>query len=142
MSQVLVAERGVLEEAERVLEDRGADQELLARIRALLRQAEPEVLEAGAIRIDLGTRRVTVGETPIALAGKEFALLCKLASAPTRVFPKDQLLREVWGFVSSARTRTVDSHASRLRRKLAAAAGGGEWVVNVWGVGYNLLDEL
>ena len=67
-------------------------------------------------------------------------LLCKLASDPTRVFTKEQLLREVWGFRSSARTRTVDSHASRLRRKLGAA-GIGECVINTWGVGYKLLDE-
>ena len=56
----------------------------------------------------------------------------------TRVFTKEQLLREVWGFRSLGRTRTLDSHASRLRRKLAAA-GAGSVVVNVWGVGYRLL---
>jgi DNA-binding response OmpR family regulator len=54
------------------------------------------------------------------------------------VFTKEQLRREVWGFRSLGRTRTLDSHASRLRRKLAAA-GAGSVVVNVWGVGYRLL---
>ncbi|MEX2211449.1 MAG: response regulator transcription factor [Gaiellaceae bacterium] len=133
--------------------DRGCDdwlarpfdyQELLARIRAVLRRAAPdpgERLAAGAIAVDRATRRVTVQGEAVVLAGKEYELLCKLASAPTRVFPKEQLLREVWGFLSSARTRTVDSHASRLRRKLAAA-GGGECVINIWGVGYKLLEEL
>ncbi|MEX0674946.1 MAG: winged helix-turn-helix domain-containing protein, partial [Gaiellaceae bacterium] len=62
-------------------------------------------------------------------------------SDPTRVFPREQLLRDVWGFRSSARTRTVDSHASRLRRKLAAA-GAAHCVINIWGVGYKLLEEL
>jgi DNA-binding response OmpR family regulator len=54
------------------------------------------------------------------------------------VFTKEELLREVWGFRSQGRTRTLDSHASRLRRKLSAA--GGDFVRNVWGVGYSLLD--
>ena len=132
--------------------DRGCDdwlarpfdyQELLARIRAVLRRVRPEPAErmhAGLITIDRATRRVTVDERPVVLAGREFELLCKLASDPVRVFTKEQLLREVWGFRSSARTRTVDSHASRLRRKLGAA-GGGECVINIWGVGYRLLDE-
>ena len=62
-----------------------------------------------------------------------------LASEPARVFTKEQLLREVWGFRSLGRTRTLDSHASRLRRKLAAVSGR-PWVVNQWGVGYRLLE--
>ena len=76
---------------------------------------------------------------PVALAGKEFELLVKLASDPHRVFTKEQLLREVWGFRSLGRTRTLDSHASRLRRKLARD-GAGPFVLNLWGVGYRLLD--
>jgi DNA-binding response OmpR family regulator len=134
----------------RALED-GADdvlarpflyEELLARIRAVLRRAshEPhERLTAGDLRLDRATRRVTVRGEPVALAGKEFELLLKLASDPYRVFTKEQLLREVWGFRSLGRTRTLDSHASRLRRKLAFD-GAGPFVVNVWGVGYKLLD--
>jgi DNA-binding response OmpR family regulator len=65
--------------------------------------------------------------------------LLRLAVDPERVFTKEQLLREVWGFRSTGRTRTLDSHASRLRRKLAAAGGCG-YVVNVWGVGYRLME--
>ena len=61
-----------------------------------------------------------------------------LAAEPQRVFTKDELLRDVWGFRSMGRTRTLDSHACRLRHKLGAA--GGRYVVNVWGVGYRLLD--
>jgi DNA-binding response OmpR family regulator len=55
------------------------------------------------------------------------------------VFTKEQLLREVWGYRSLGRTRTLDSHASRLRRKLRLA-GAGPCVVNVWGVGYRLRE--
>jgi DNA-binding response OmpR family regulator len=116
--------------------------ELLARIRAVLRRSAVgghELLAAGPIRADLATRRVTVDGRGVALAGKEYELLLKLMTDPERVFTKEQLLREVWGFRSLGRTRTLDSHASRLRRKLCAA-GGGMFVVNVWGVGYRLLD--
>ena len=115
--------------------------ELLARIRAVLRRTTPspaERLQAGEIEVDTVTRRVTVFGAAVRLAGKEYELLVKLAGDPTRVFTKEQLLREVWGFRSLGRTRTLDSHASRLRRKLAAA-GGGEYVINEWGVGYRLL---
>jgi DNA-binding response OmpR family regulator len=118
-----------------------AYEELLARIRAVLRRTTPaahEVRRAGPITADLATRAVTVGDVGVALAGKEYELLLKLMTDATRVFTKEQLLREVWGFRSLGRTRTLDSHASRLRRKLAAA-GAGTTVVNVWGVGYRLL---
>jgi DNA-binding response OmpR family regulator len=116
-------------------------EELLARIRAVLRRTTPaphEVRRAGAISVDLATRTVAVGETPVSLAGKEYELLLQLMTDATRVFTKEQLLRDVWGFRSLGRTRTLDSHASRLRRKLTAA-GAGAVVVNVWGVGYRLL---
>ena len=53
---------------------------------------------------------------------------------------KDELLRDVWGYRAASRTRTLDSHVSRLRRKLRVAGSGAELVVNVWGVGYRLLD--
>jgi DNA-binding response OmpR family regulator len=118
-----------------------AYEELLARIRAVLRRTTPaghEIRHAGPISADLATRSVTVDDVAVALAGKEYELLLKLMTDPTRVFTKEQLLREVWGFRSLGRTRTLDSHASRLRRKLAAA-GAGSTVVNVWGVGYRLL---
>jgi len=76
---------------------------------------------------------------PVALSQKEYALLVRLAGEPRRVFTKDELLREVWGYVAPARTRTLDSHASRLRRKLRDADPATPYVENVWGVGYRLL---
>ena len=75
---------------------------------------------------------------PVVLSKKEFALLRALASDPTRVYTREELLRGVWGFQSIGRTRTLDSHASRLRKKLSA--GGEAFIVNVWGVGYRLID--
>ena len=131
--------------------ERGADDflarpflydELLARMRAVLRRSargSPDLVRVGEIEIDRPTRRVTVAGERVVLPGKEYELLLKLASDPTRVFTKEELLREVWGFRSIGKTRTLDSHASRLRRKLARG-GGGPFVVNVWGVGYRLLE--
>jgi DNA-binding response OmpR family regulator len=116
--------------------------ELVARIRAVLRRVarpEAELVDIGSIRIDRPARTVSVGGVRVAVAGKEYELLLKLAADPRRVFTKEQLLREVWGFRALGRTRTLDSHASRLRRKLQSAADG-PFVVNVWGVGYKLLD--
>jgi DNA-binding response OmpR family regulator len=131
--------------------DRGADdvigrpfayEELLARIRALLRRSvagTAEVLSAGDLVVDRRTRRVTVRDASVVLSAKEFDLLARLASDPNRVFTKEELLREVWGFRALGRTRTLESHASRLRRKLAVTDGD-RFVVNVWGVGYRLLE--
>jgi DNA-binding response OmpR family regulator len=116
--------------------------ELVARMNAVLRRAkpaEPERLRAGPISVELATRRVDLAGPRIDLPAKEYELLVKLASEPYRVFTKEELLREVWGFRSMGRTRTLDSHASRLRRKLQAVDPG-PFVVNVWRVGYRLLD--
>jgi DNA-binding response OmpR family regulator len=74
----------------------------------------------------------------LSLSKKEFALLRALAGDPTRVFTREELLRGVWGYRSMGMTRTLDSHASRLRKKLGRA--GDKFIVNVWGVGYRLLD--
>jgi len=132
--------------------ERGADDflsrpflydELLARIRAVLRRTAPivpDLVHVGVLEIDRLTRRVAVAGNRIDLPAKEYELLLKLASEPSRVFTKEELLRDVWGFRSIGKTRTLDSHASRLRRKLARA-GGGPFVVNVWGVGYRLLED-
>ncbi len=116
--------------------------ELLARMRAILRRAAPPLddrIELGELVIDRPARRVTVAREPVVLSGKEYELLLTLASDPERVFRKEELLKDVWGFRSYARTRTLDSHACRLRRKLSR--GDREYVVNHWGVGYRLLGH-
>jgi DNA-binding response OmpR family regulator len=118
---------------------------LLARIEALLRRCQASRrrgrIRIGRLEVDTAARDARVGETRLALSRMEYQLLARLASEPTRVFSKAQLLREVWGYHSSARTRTLDSHACRLRQKLTAA-GAREHVVNVWGFGYRLLDPV
>jgi DNA-binding response OmpR family regulator len=117
--------------------------ELLARVRALLRrhvEQAPAVLRYGALQIDTAARKVTFGSTPVGLRRKEYALLAHLARDPGRVFTKDELLRDAWHFHSQGTTRTVDSHSSRLRRKLALAGAEG-WVIAVWGVGLRLAPD-
>ena len=115
--------------------------ELVARIRAVLRRVAPPApvrIEVGELAIDPPARVVTVRGEPVHLAGKEFELLTALAAEPHRVFTKDELLRDVWGYRSFTRTRTLDSHVSRLRSKLERESGD-RYVVNVWGVGYKLV---
>ncbi len=115
--------------------------ELLARIAAVLRRRAGRrdgPIRVGELVIDPATREVRIGEREVELANKEFALLRTLASEPRRVFTKEELLRDVWGFKSMGRTRTLDSHASRLRRKLDPE--GVRYVFNCWGVGYRLVE--
>ena len=115
--------------------------ELRARIGAVLRRGiggREGPCRVGEIVVDPARRKVWVGEREVALSNKEFALLRVLASDPRGSSPSAELLEEVWGYRSPARTRTLDSHASRLRRKLDPEHG--RYVVNCWGVGYRLVD--
>jgi DNA-binding response OmpR family regulator len=115
--------------------------ELAARVAAVLRRRAGRrhgPIRIGDLTVDAIRRRVTVDDREVVLANKEFALLRALAAEPHRVFTKEELLRDVWGFRSMGRTRTLDSHASRLRRKLDP--DGARYVFNCWGVGYRLLD--
>ena len=116
-------------------------QEVVARIRAVLRRGARHregPVRVGEIVVDTARREVRVGGREVRLANKEFALLRTLAGDPTRVFTKEELLRDVWGYRSLGRTRTLDSHASRLRRKLDPEHG--RFVANCWGIGYRLID--
>lgn len=144
---IIVSGRGSERDRVRGLEQ-GADDyvlkpfsygELLARIGAVLRRragAEP-VTRIDGIEIDHRQRTVRVDGRPVRLSSKEYALLCALADEPTRVFSKEELLRDVWGYRSIGHTRTLEAHASRLRRKLDPDHG--RFVINCWAVGYRLL---
>jgi DNA-binding response OmpR family regulator len=115
--------------------------ELEARVAAVLRRRSERregPRRVGDLHIDTSRREVRVAGRLVKLASKEYALLLALAAEPVRVFTKNELLRDVWGFQSEGRTRTLDSHASRLRRKLDP--DGGRYVINVWGVGYRLVE--
>jgi DNA-binding response OmpR family regulator len=116
--------------------------ELHARLEALLRRTRSRAaggrIRVGPLEIDSLAREAWLAGERLKLSKKEFALLRALAGEPTRVFTREELLRNVWGFQSPGVTRTLDSHAARLRRKLSGT--GAAFVVNVWGVGYRLLD--
>ncbi len=115
--------------------------ELAARVRSVLERRDPRRegnVRVGPLLIDPARRAVWVDGRPVRLSNKEFALLRQLASEPTRVFTKQELLQDVWGYRSLGRTRTLDSHASRLRRKLDPEKT--RFVVNTWGIGYRLVE--
>jgi DNA-binding response OmpR family regulator len=118
--------------------------ELLARMRAVLRRTQVRrglgPRRVGDLTVDPLTRTVRLGGRPIELSAKEFALLQALAEQPTRVFLKQELLRDVWGFRSAGNTRTLDAHACRLRKKLTPSMR--PFVINVRGVGYKLTEPV
>lgn len=131
--------------------DRGCDDymvkpysyhELSARVRALLRRTQRRPATGrqriGSLELDPLSRQVWVKGQPVSLSKKEFALLRALAGEPTKVFTREELLRGVWGFIAMGQTRTLDSHAFRLRQKLNRTED--KFVINVWGVGYRLVD--
>ena len=118
--------------------------ELRGRIDALLRRTRTRArlgrVRIGALEVDPVAREVWLEGERVHLSKKEYGLLRTLASDPSRVFTRAELLQGVWGFKSLVPTRTLDSHASRLRKKLSR--GDSKYVVNVWGVGYRLIDSV
>ena len=120
--------------------------ELLARVSAQLRRAslssssekseDLDVIETGDMRIDLPARRVMIGNSEIELRPREFDLLSFLAARPGRVYSRDQLLQEVWGFDYSGDTRTVDVHVRWLRLKIEEDPSAPVRLQTVRGVGY------
>jgi DNA-binding response OmpR family regulator len=116
--------------------------ELRCRLESLLQRSQPvrargrrrHILD---VEIDLASRSVISDQREIELSRLEFDLLAVLSSDPRRVFTKRDLLKEIWGMPEGVATRTLDSHACRLRKKLSSANGG--FVTNRWGIGYSLL---
>jgi DNA-binding response OmpR family regulator len=118
--------------------------ELVARVKSILRRANPErrelestCLEHGELKIDAGRREVKVSGEEVQLAPKEFDLLWELLDHQGLVLTRDQLLERVWGYTFAGDTRTVDVHVRQLRRKLGDASP----IVTVWGVGYKVSAE-
>ncbi|MBI3014730.1 MAG: response regulator [Candidatus Tectomicrobia bacterium] len=117
--------------------------ELILRVRAVLRRLSPAaespaVIRAGDLTIDVSAHRVLVRDWTIDLTATEFKLLATLAGRPGRVFTRDLLLDQVWGYEYPGATRTVDTHVRRLRAKLKAC---GRHIETVRGVGYRFLEE-
>ena len=105
-------------------------------VRLALRDTLSRHLQVGDLHIDTVARSADVNGTPVRLSRLEFDLLAKLASDPTRVFTKTELKHAIWR--DSTSYRTLDSHACRLRKRLAQY--GAQLVTNRWGVGYVLVD--
>ena len=119
--------------------------ELRARVRAVLRRTRRTLASVprrvGALALDPDRQEVHFAGRRVDLARYEYLLLTYLASDPERVFTKRDLLRSIWGYRTEARTRTLDAHACRLRKKLERAGAVG-YVVNRRGVGYRLVDRV
>jgi two-component system alkaline phosphatase synthesis response regulator PhoP len=152
---IMITARG--EEIDRVVGlELGADdyvckpfstRELLARIKAVLRRAQPDneqqapstVLDApGGLRLDVERRTANVGEQDIELTRLEFDLLHQLLTSGGRVLTRERLLEQVWGYDFAGDTRAVDSAIKRLRAKLRAASPQADIIEAVRGVGYRL----
>jgi len=117
--------------------------ELRARVEAVLRRSDAYLapvgtLVVGELSIDVPAHTAAIDGEPLSLRRLEFELAAHLARAPARVFSRGELLAAVWGYRTPGSTRTLETHASRLRRKLRAASAR-EWVINVRGVGYRLV---
>jgi DNA-binding response OmpR family regulator len=156
MPIIMVTARG--DEVDRVLGlEVGADDylvkpfslnELLARVRAMLRRVDLDVrrqspataekVQAGALVVDTGARVATLEGKPIQLTRKEFELLAVLVANPGRAFSREFLVERIWGSDFDGFDRAVDTHVTRLRRKLGKL---GDRIVTVWGVGYRFNAE-
>ena len=146
---IMLTARG--EEADRIVGlELGADdyvtkpfspRELVARVRSVLRRAEPSVppvehLTFGDLELVSGTREVRKAGRPLQLTAKEFDLLKFLASHPRHVFSRDQLMSRVWGYSTALDTGTVTVHIRRLREKIEDDPSHPQFLQTVWGVGY------
>ncbi len=115
--------------------------ELVARVKAVLRRTsaspkeEEQIVRYSGISISLVNYELTLGDQTISVPPKELELLYHLASHPNRVYTREQLLEEVWGFDYFGDSRTVDVHVKRLREKLEGFEDGWQ-LKTVWGVGY------
>ena len=112
---------------------------ILAVARRTLGDVTSRHLHVDGLHIDTAARTVDIEGRPVTLSRIEFDLLRELATDPTRVFAKDELMKAVWGYSAPRRTRTLDSHACRLRAKLRSEGRDG-YITSRWGQGYTLLS--
>lgn len=113
--------------------------ELLARIEAVARRVKPgglPVLRAGAYELDVQRHQLSIDGEPVTLTQKEFDLSVYLFQNPGKLFSRDHLLNKIWGISADVDTRTVDTHVSRLRKKLSLDGSKGWKVSPVYGYGY------
>jgi len=126
--------------------------ELLARVKAILRRteqsrqarsdAEPLHIEINGLGIDPARRKVSVTGRPVELTAREFDLLYYFASHPGRVFSREHLLNQVWGYGHAGYEHTVNSHINRLRKKIEQDPAQARYILTVWGVGYKFSEPV
>lgn len=124
--------------------------ELTARVKALFRRVkqlrsdtaagEQKIIRKDALVIDVEKRKVTLKGKPVHLTAKEFELLLTFAGNPGRVYTRSQLLSLVWGYGYEGYEHTVNSHINRLRTKIEKDPNNPEFILTVWGVGYQFSD--
>ena len=151
MPVLLLTAKGQIEDRVNGL-DAGADdylvkpfstEELLARVRALLRRVERKTksavkLKLGDVEIDLARQTAVRGKKPVRLTAKEFAMLRLMAGAEGEPVSREKFLDAVWGYTAFPTTRTVDNHIASLRAKLEKNPDEPRWIKTVHGVGYKL----
>jgi DNA-binding response OmpR family regulator len=124
--------------------------ELLARIKAIIRRSSlsnkaapdtsAETISINGIDIDPARRTVSISDNPVELTAREFDLLLHFASHPGRVFSREQLLNQVWGYGHEGYEHTVNSHINRLRKKIEQNPADARYILTVWGVGYKFSE--
>ncbi|MEA3339405.1 MAG: response regulator transcription factor [Chloroflexota bacterium] len=120
--------------------------EVVARVRAVLRRAQPQpapspVLRAGPITLDRDAHTVAVSEQPVALTPTEFSILETLMTTPGRVFSRAELLEAAQGIAFEAYEQTVNVHVKNLRQKLEPDPAHPRYILTVRGIGYRLAPE-
>ncbi len=124
--------------------------EFLARVKAIFRRTELDkaetrpmkILRHDALEIDQEKRKVTLHGNRIDLTPKEFDLLSLLAEHPGTSYPRDRLLRLIWGYEFEGYEHTVNSHINRLRAKIEPDLSNPRYILTSWGVGYRFNDEI
>ncbi len=117
--------------------------ELIARIKVMLRRSHNELesqplLKLGNICIDRYARQVFVDKSPVTLSAREFDLLCLLAESPGKVFTREVILEQVWGWDYEGTARTVDNFVARLRKKIHDDSAGSAHIQTIPRVGYRM----
>ena len=125
--------------------------EFIARVKAILRRIkttneeapkEMNQLDIENLKIDLGKRKVELNNTKLELTPKEFDLLVLLAQKPGKVFSRNDLLSQIWGYNFNGYEHTVNSHINRLRAKIEPDINNPKYILTSWGVGYKFNDEI
>lgn len=123
--------------------------ELTARIKAILRRSKStedtksnHIIEVQDLKIDLYRHKVWLRGEDVDLTTKEFSLLSIMATNPGRVYSREQLLEQAWGYEYFGEARTVDVHIRHLREKVEEDPANPRWVLTVWGSGYKFREGV